>query len=429
MTRRGAIAAALAAGCLVPAVAIAANDPLRPDQPNLNLVESDAAHANSSTGKGAIVAIVDTGVQRSHSDLQGGRVLQGFDFVDNDSDPQDGDGHGSHVLGIVGASENNAVGVSSVAPGARLLPVRVLGNDGSGLITDVAKGIDFAVNQGAHVINLSLGSDVPLLGALGGDEYDDAIRRALAAGRVVVASSGNNGAPACEQPAASEGLICVGAVDDNGVKTSFSSFGPGLAITAPGSEVLSTYTGNGYTRISGTSQAAPHVSGVAALLVAKGLRGQEVSNRILATARDAGSAGPDAVYGAGIVNARQAVAGFPADGVAGPGPSGAGGSSSARIKLRSPDRIRTVLRRGVRVRCRAAGSGRCRVVVSRGGKRLAAGSKKLSIGRTAVATAKLNRRGRKLLRSALRRRKRITLRVRVTLPGSRPLVRRLKLRP
>jgi thermitase len=429
MTRRGAIAAALAAGCLVPAVAIAANDPLRPDQPNLSLVESDAAHANSSTGKGAIVAIVDTGVQRSHSDLQGGRVLQGFDFVDNDSDPQDGDGHGSHVLGIVGASENNAVGVSSVAPGARLLPVRVLGNDGSGLITDVAKGIDFAVNQGAHVINLSLGSDVPLLGALGGDEYDDAIRRALAAGRVVVASSGNNGAPACEQPAASEGLICVGAVDDNGVKTSFSSFGPGLAITAPGKEVLSTYTGNGYTRISGTSQAAPHVSGVAALLVAKGLRGQEVSNRILATARDAGSAGPDAVYGAGIVNARQAVAGFPADGVAGPGPSGAGGSSSARIKLRSPDRIRTILRRGVRVRCRAAGSGRCRVVVSRGGKRLAAGSKKLSIGRTAVATAKLNRRGRKLLRSALRRRKRITLRVRVTLPGSRPLVRRLKLRP
>ena len=113
------------------------------------------------------------------------------------------DGHGTHVLGIVGAAEGNGVGVSSVAPGARLLPVRVLDDDGSGFITDVAKGIDYAVAQGAHVINLSLGSDIPLLGALGGDEYDDAIRRALAAGRVVVASSGNNGTPACEQPAAS----------------------------------------------------------------------------------------------------------------------------------------------------------------------------------------------------------------------------------
>ena len=108
--------------------------------------------------------------------------------------PQDDvDGHGTHVLGIVGAAENNGVGVSSVAPGARLLPVRVLDNTGSGFISDVAKGIDYAVAQGAHVINLSLGSDIPLLGALGGDEYDDAIRRALAAGRVVVASSGNNG--------------------------------------------------------------------------------------------------------------------------------------------------------------------------------------------------------------------------------------------
>ena len=426
-----ALIRATAAVCALalPAAAAAANDPLRPDQPNLSLIESDGARANSSTGKGAIVAIIDTGVKRSHPDLQGGRLLQGYDFVDNDGDPQDEvDGHGTHVLGIVGAAEGNAVGVSSVAPGARLLPVRVLDNSGAGFIADVAKGIDYAVSQGAHVINLSLGSDVPLLGALGGDEYDDAIRRALAAGRVVVASSGNNGAPACEQPAASDGLICVGAVNNSGTKTSFSSFGPGLAITAPGSEVLSTFADNGYTRISGTSQASPHVAGVAALLVAKGLRGQEVANRLLATARDAGSRGPDSVYGAGIVNARQAVAGFAPDGVAGPRPKGAG-RSAARISLRSPASIRSILRRGVRVRCRAAGSGRCRVAVSRRGRRLAAGSRRVTLGRSAVTTARLNRRGRALLRRALRRRKRITLRVRVALPGSRPLVRRLKLRP
>ena len=134
------------------------------------------------------------------------------------------------------------------------------------------------------------------------------------------------------------------------------------------------------------------------------------------------------MYGAGIVNARQAVAGFPPDGVAGPRPKG-GGGSSARIKLRSRDRIRNILRRGIRVRCRAAGSGRCRVVASRRGRRLAAGSRKLTVGRSVVVTARLNRRGRALLRSALRRRKRVTLRVRVTLPGSRALVRRLRLRP
>jgi subtilisin family serine protease len=426
--RLPAVLLAVTCALAAPAGAIAANDPLRSDQPNLNLIESDAARANSS-GKGAIVAIIDTGVKASHPDLQGGRLLQGYDFVDNDGTPQDDvDGHGTHVLGIVGAAENNGVGISSVAPGARLLPVRVLDNTGSGDISDVADGIDYAVAQGAHVINLSLGSDVPLLGALGGDEYDDAIRRALEAGRVVVASSGNNGAPACEQPSADRGLLCVGAVDDNGTRTSFSSFGAGLGLMAPGRNVLSTFADGGYTRISGTSQASPHVSGVAALLVGKGLRGQEVVNRLLGTTRDAGAPGPDGMYGAGIVNARQAVAGFPPDGVAGRGP-GTGRSSSARIKLLSRDRIRNILRRGVRVRCRAAGSGRCRVYVSRRGKRLAQGSRKIAIGRSLVATARLNRRGRAVLRSALRRKRRLTLRVRVTLPGSRGLVRRLKLRP
>lgn len=428
LIRAGAAACALA----LPAAASAANDPLRPDQPNLTLVESDGARALGSSGTGAIVAIIDSGVKASHPDLQGGRLLPGHDFAFNDANPDDGDGHGTHVLGIVGATENNGVGVSSVAPGARLLPVKVLDDSGSGFIDDVARGIDYAVAQGAHVINLSLGSDVPIFGAIGGDEYDDAIRRALAAGRVVVASSGNNSAPACEQPAAEDGLLCVGSVNDNGMKSSFSSFGLGLAITAPGSSVLSTYNDGGYTRISGTSQASPHVSGVAALLVAKGLRGKNVANRILATARDAGPSGPDPMYGAGIVNARRAVAGFPPDGVAGPGPRPSGANrtrSSARIKLRSPNKIRNILRRGVRVRCRAAGSGRCRVVASRRGKRLAAGSRKVTIGRSVVTKAKLNRRGRALLRRALRRKKRVTLRVRVRLPGSRPLVRFLKLRP
>ena len=291
MSRLTPLVAALAALAL-PAAAEAANDPLRPDQPNLSLIESDGARSNGSIGKGAIVAIVDSGVRRPHPDLQGGRLLQGYDFVQNDSDPQDGDGHGTHVLGIVGAAEGNGVGVSSVAPGARLLPVRVLDDDGAGFTSDVARGIDYAVAQGAHVINLSLGSNLPLVGLLGDGEYDTAIRRALAAGRVVVASSGNNGTPVCEQPSASEGLLCVGSVDDDGIRSSFSSFGGGRGIMAPGNNVLSTYRDDFYTRISGTSQAAPHVAGAAALLVAKGLRGQEVVNRLLRNRAGRGPGGP-----------------------------------------------------------------------------------------------------------------------------------------
>ena len=184
------------------------------------------------------------------------------------------------------------MGVSSVAPGARLLPVRVLDNDGSGSPRTSLEGIDYAVAQGAHVINLSLGSNIPLFGLLGDGEYDTAIRRALDAGRVVVASSGNNGTPVCEQPSASQGLLCVGAVNDTGFRTSFSSFGGGRGSWRRATR-SSRRSGTSATRASRVPRRRrPHVAGVAALLVAKGLRGQDVVNRLLATARDAGPLGP-----------------------------------------------------------------------------------------------------------------------------------------
>jgi subtilisin family serine protease len=426
----------------LPTVAAAANDPLRGNQWNLSMIDSDGARP--ATGTGAIVAIVDTGVKGSHPDLQGGRLLPGFDFVSEDAVPQDDvDGHGTHVLGVVGAAEDNGLGVASVAPGAKLLPVRVLGDDGSGSVDDVVQGIDYAIAQGAHVINLSLGGDVPLVGS--SRAFDAAIDRALDAGRVVVAASGNTGVPACEQPSGGGRLLCVGSVDRRGIKSFFSSFGRGLGLSAPGGsglpfageDILSTFNQDDpsgiypgpYTEIAGTSQATPHVAGVAALLVAKGLRGQAVANRILATARDAGTPGPDPIYGAGIVNARRAVAGLgdspgsPAQG------GGSGAGSAARIAVARTQRIRSALRRGIRVRCRAAGSGTCRVSAVRRGKRLAAGSKRVRIGRTATAVARFNRRGRAVLRSALRRRRSVVLRVRVRLPGSPRQTRRVTLKP
>ena len=411
------------------AEAAAANDPLRSQQYGLDIVESDQAHA-ITTGGGAVVAVIDSGVRASHQDLQG-RLLPGFDFVDNDNDPNvpaSADGHGTHVLGIAGANEGNGVGVSSVAPGAMYIPVRVLGDDGSGSSDDVAQGIDFAVARGADVINLSLGDQ---LGAVASSpEFSDAIARALDAGRVVVAAAGNTGLPVCEQPSGQGRLLCVGSVDENRQRSFFSSFGVGLGITAPGGsatllgrDIVSTFNESdaSYSELAGTSQAAPHVAGVAALLVSRGVRGQAAVQRILATASDAGAPGPDAEYGAGIVNARRAVAGL--------GSGQAGSGSGASVSVRRRQRIRTVLRRGIRVRCRAAGSGRCKVGVRARKRRVAAGSRPLRPGRSVLVTARLNRRGRRIARRALRARKRVRLQVQVRLPGAPLQKRRVLLLP
>ena len=363
-----------------------------------------------------------------HPDLAG-QILPGHDFVQDDDTPQDGNGHGSHVSGIAIAATGNGVGISSVAPGARLLPVRVLGDDGSGTSEDVAAGIDWARTHGAQVINLSLGSEVPIVGAMGGDEIDAAIRRALGAGLVVVAAAGNNGVPVSEQPAAAEGLLCVGSIDKRKQRSFFSSFGSGLGVVAPGGsslpaageDILSTVPPDGYGEIAGTSQAAPHVAGVAALLVGKGLTGQAAVKRILDTATDLGPSGDDAEYGHGLVNARAAVAGLGSGGSGGP----SGGSGGTAVKpFVHVKRRQAALRRGVRVRLRAAKAGRVRIRVRSHGRTIARKLRTVPGGRARTVVAKLNKRGRRMARrpGALR------ARVRVRLPGeSRDRVRRIRI--
>ena len=414
---------------LAPAASPAANDPRRGEQWNLDLIESDAAHA-TATGTGAVIAVVDTGVAAGHPDLAG-QILPGHDFVQDDDTPQDGNGHGSHVSGIAIAATGNGVGISSVAPGAKLLPVRVLGDDGSGTSEDVAAGIDWARTHGAQVINLSLGSEVPIVGAMGGDEIDAAIRRALGAGLVVVAAAGNNGVPVCEQPAAAEGLLCVGAVDKRKQRSFFSSFGSGLGVVAPGGsslpaageDILSTVPPDGYEEIAGTSQAAPHVAGVAALLVGKGLTGQAAVKRILDTATDLGPSGDDAEYGNGLVNARAAVAGLGSGSGGSGGPSGGSGGTAVKPFVHVKRR-QAALRRGVRVRLRAAKAGRVRIRVRSHGRTIARKLRTVPGGRARTVVAKLNKRGRRMARrpGALR------AKVLVRLPGeSRDRVRRIRI--
>jgi len=422
--RRALLAVAILLLLLLPASAGAAADPRRGEQWNLDMIGSDAAHA-TARGAGAVIAVVDSGVQRTHPDLAG-RLLPGTDIVDG-GPPDDGDGHGTHVSGIAVAATGNGTGIASVAPSAKILPVRVLDDSGAGTSEDVAAGIDYARRSGADVINLSLGSEIPIIGAAGGDEIDAAIRRALAAGIVVVAAAGNNGVPVCEQPAADDGLLCVGAVDKRRQHSFFSSFGEGLGVVAPGGsalpmsgeDILSTVPPSTYGEMAGTSQASPHVAGVAALLVSQGVRGQAAVRRIIATATDLGPAGNDPEYGHGLVNARAAVARGAGGGGGGGGSGGgggpAGGGGQGLRPFAKAKRRQRALRRGIRVRVRAPAAGRARVRVRARGRLIARGSRVVPAGRIRLVKAKLNRYGRRLTRRAAPYRARI----RVRLPGER----------
>jgi subtilisin family serine protease len=430
---------ALVLFCLCATPAAAAPDPLRAHQWGLDMVQAGPAHA-TSTGSGAVVAVVDTGVKADHPDLVG-QTLPGHDFVQNDDTPQDGNGHGTHVTGVIDALTGNGIGVESVAPGAKVLPVRVLDDSGSGDADTVAAGVDWATQHGADVINLSLGGAVPLISG-SSDSFDAALDRALDRGVIVVAAAGNDGLPVCEQPSGQGRLLCVGAVDRRGNRSYFSNFGMGLGLVAPGGsglpgddeDILSTWNDGGYQEVAGTSQATPFVSGVAALLVSKGIRGQAAVQRILATARDAGPLGPDGEYGAGIVDAARAVAGL---GGGSGGSGGQGGSSSgapagggappvtqsASVRISVPGRIsrRALAQRGLAVRCKASGAGVCAVVVKLGRRVVARGSARVTAGRSTVR-ARLTGTGRQIL---ARRAHPVRLAVTVTCPGTGPQTTRL----
>ncbi|MGQ4871095.1 MAG: S8 family serine peptidase [Candidatus Thorarchaeota archaeon] len=266
-------------------------------------------------GSGVKVAILDTGIDYTHPDLDD-VYAGGYDFVDDDSDPKDGNGHGTHCAGIV-AAEDNGEGVIGVAPHASIYAVRVLDNWGSGYTSDIIAGIDWAIDNGMDVISMSLG---------GGDydqAFDDAVDRAYNAGIVVVAASGNDGKGTISYPAAYDNAIAVGAIDSDHNLADFSNYGPEQEVVAPGVDIYSTmptYTvtlnywfmggcSQNYDRMSGTSMATPMVAGVVALILSANpdLTPPEVRDILHTTSVDLGSAGWDQYYGYGEVNAKAAV--------------------------------------------------------------------------------------------------------------------------
>ncbi len=290
------------------------NDPLLKDQWNMERIGATRAW-DFATGRGVTVAVVDTGIACENygpfmkgTDLADTECVGGWNFVTKNEHANDDQGHGTHVAGTIAQSTNNGLGAAGIAFHARLMPVKVLNESGFGTTADVADGIRWAAEHGAHVINLSLG------GPRNSGVLQKAINYAIARGSVVVAAAGNTGGHV-QFPGASDGVIGVSATGPDDKLAKFSSRGDGVDVAAPGVDVVQqTICNKGrdkcerFPGYSGTSMASPHVAGVAALMVGLGVTDPvAVENAIRKSARVVDtSEGGAKLYGAGILQANAA---------------------------------------------------------------------------------------------------------------------------
>ncbi|MGQ9585613.1 MAG: S8 family peptidase [Anaerolineae bacterium] len=280
-----------------------------------------------------VIAVLDTGVDLTHPDFVG-KLVAGYDTVHEDADPTDDHGHGTHVSGVAAAATNNGVGVAGIAWNTRIMPVKVLGANGSGWTSDIVEGVIWAVDHGADILNMSLGGPSYSL------SFQNALNVAHSAGALLIAASGNEyqeGNPV-SYPAAYNHVVAVGATSDLDEHAYYSNTGFYLDLTAPGGApvgpgdtnarhwILSTYLrsmGAEYAWAYGTSSAAPHVAGLAALVWAANpsLTNDQVEAAMESTAVDLGPPGRDDVFGWGRVDAFAAVQAAMVTGTATPTPT------------------------------------------------------------------------------------------------------------
>jgi serine protease len=306
---------------------------------------ANVAADHAPGGKGVTVAVLDTGVAyanrgpfRISPDFSRSEFVRGYDFVGRDPYPNDRNGHGTFVAATIGEQTNNTLGVTGLAFGARIMPVRVLDTEGEGEASTIAEGVRFAVDHHAQVINLSLEFSP---GVTAGDipELIDALRYAHRHRVIVIAAAGNEGHTAVAYPARAPDVVSVGATTEHGCLAAYSNDGSGLTLVAPGGgpdadlpgdpnceperpgrDIFQmTFTGNSPKRFGlpsgyeGTSMATPHVAATAALVIASGVLGHrptpaQIVARLRATARRLGGGGDERLYGAGLIDAAAATA-------------------------------------------------------------------------------------------------------------------------
>lgn len=282
---------------------------------NASISDADMDNIEGYAAGGADVVIgsIDTGVNMSHVEFTG-RLIAGRDWYNNDANPEDDDGHGSHTTGTMAGTTVGVAGVSGAAPHVKVYVQKVCGRRGCPT-SAIVSAIRAAADQPNMVaMNLSLG------GSSESQAEKDAIAYAASKNVLVIASAGNAGTGTVECPACDPNAISVSSTTWRDVLASYSSFGPGLDISAPGGLcysnttpegcIYSAYKGGGYAWLQGTSMAAPQVTGTAAIVASKlGLRGSALRSRLTSTADDLGASGTDNTFGAGRVNAYRAVTG------------------------------------------------------------------------------------------------------------------------
>lgn len=277
-----------------------AGDPYLDEQWYLAAVNAPEAW-DVSLGTGVTVAVIDSGVDLDHEDLADAILPGGWDFGDDDPDPNDQLGHGTQVAGVIAAIQDNDRGISGIAPAAKVLPLKVTRGGTIAFSEDtVAEAIIYAADHGARIINLSLGWIDRELHQMIVDAIDYAIRR----GVLLVAGAGNERGPVWF-PASLDAVIAVGSLDTSDEKDYYTPIGPELDLVAPGVDIRTTAIGDSYSVISGTSFAAPLVSGIAALMLSRYPRLTEMQLRANLTMRadDLGEEGRDDEFGYGKVNA------------------------------------------------------------------------------------------------------------------------------
>jgi type VII secretion-associated serine protease mycosin len=269
---------------------------------NLPVIDTEEGWTLSRGKKSVTIAVIDSGVDLNHPDLVH-RLQTGYNVLAENNIPEDDNGHGTHVAGIIASEPNNHEGVAGITWFNRVMPIKALNADGYGTSFDVAKGIRWAVDHGAKVINLSLGNYQP------STVLEEAIRYAYSHDVVLVAASGNDSTSQPSFPAAYPEVISVGAVNPDLSFATYSNYGNYLDVVAPGTNIASTFSQHRYAALSGTSMAAPHVTALAGLIrsINPHLTNDDVKQIIINTATDLGNNGKDPYYGYGLINVYRAL--------------------------------------------------------------------------------------------------------------------------